>query len=329
MIKMASNSQNLARLLAEKFEAAFPEDTVKILVGVRAQDFSTLPFDHLIFTGSADAGRTVMRSAAENLTPVTLELGGKSPTIVCDDFDTEEAASRILYAKYLNAGQTCLAPDYLLISEAKRDAFVEAAKKIVAQRYPDVNEQSYTSIIDEKSYRRLRATLEDAQQKGATLVPLVPGATFNDQLRKIPPHLVLNVHDNMTIMREEIFGPLFPVKTYKSLDEAITYVNSKDRPLGFYLFTNDGRIQEDVLYRTISGGVTINNCVMHVAQHDMPFGGVGASGMGHYHGWEGFLEFTKLRPVFKNPRFSLLGMLYPPYTARTRQLLDLFIRYKP
>lgn len=329
MIKMASSSQNLARLLNEKLSAVFPEDTVKILVGVRAQDFSTLPFDHLIFTGSADAGRTVMRSAAENLTPVTLELGGKSPTIVCDDFDIEEAASRILYAKYLNAGQTCLAPDYLLISEAKRDQFVEAAKKIVALRYPDVNDQSYTSIIDEKSYRRLRATLEDAEQKGATLVPLVPGATFNDQLRKIPPHLVLNVTDAMTIMREEIFGPLFPVRTYKSLDEAITYVNSKDRPLGFYLFTNDTKLQEDVLYRTISGGVTINNCVMHVAQHDMPFGGVGASGMGHYHGYEGFLEFTKLRPVFKNPRFSMLGMLYPPYSARTRQLLDLFIKYKP
>ena len=329
MIKMASTSQNLARLLDEKFSAVFPEDVVKILPGVRAQDFSTLPFDHLIFTGSADAGRTVMRSAAENLTPVTLELGGKSPTIVCDDFDVEEAASRILYAKFLNAGQTCLAPDYLLISEAKRDAFVEAAKKIVAARYPDINQQSYTSVIDEKSYRRLRNTLEDARQKGATLVSLVPGATFNDELRKIPPHLVLDVKDSMTIMQEEIFGPLFPVKTYRTLDEALAYVNSKDRPLGFYLFTNDGKIQEDVLYRTISGGVTINNCVMHVAQHDMPFGGIGASGMGHYHGYEGFLEFTKLRPVFRNPRFSLLSMLYPPYTNRTRQLLDLFIKYKP
>ncbi len=329
MIKMASTSQNLARLLDQKLSEVFPEDTVKILPGVRAQDFSTLPFDHLIFTGSADAGRTVMRSAAENLTPVTLELGGKSPTIVCDDFDTEEAASRILYAKYLNAGQTCLAPDYLLISEAKRDAFVEAAKKIVAARYPDINQQSYTSVIDEKSYRRLRNTLEDARQKGATLVSLVPGATFNDELRKIPPHLVLDVKDNMTIMQEEIFGPLFPVKTYRSVDEAVAYVNSKDRPLGFYLFTNDGKLQEEVLYKTISGGVTINNCVMHVAQHDMPFGGIGASGMGHYHGYEGFLEFTKLRPVFRNPRFSLLSMLYPPYNNRTRQLLDLFIKYKP
>lgn len=329
MVKMASSSQNLARLLDAKFREVFPEDLVAILPGVRAQDFSTLPYDHMIFTGSADAGRTVMRSAAENLTPVTLELGGKSPTIVCDDFDVDEAASRILYAKFLNAGQTCLAPDYLLISKRSRDRFVEAAKRIVAKRYPDTNDQSYTSVIDEKSYRRLRATLEDAERKGAKLVPLVPGATFNDDLRKIPPHLVLDVNEHMTIMQEEIFGPLYPVKTYETIDEAIAYVNSKDRPLGLYLFTNDDRIQEKVLYSTISGGVTLNNCVLHVAQHDLPFGGVGASGMGHYHGVEGFLEFTKLKPVFKNPRFSMLGMLYPPYNARTRQLLDFLIRYMP
>ena len=329
MVKMASSSQNLARLLDGKFREVFPEDTVAILPGVRAQDFSTLPYDHMIFTGSADAGRTVMRSAAENLTPVTLELGGKSPTIVCDDFDIAEAASRILYAKFLNAGQTCLAPDYLLVSGRSRDAFVAAAKRIVAKRYPDTNDQSYTSVIDEKSYMRLRATLEDARQKGATLVPLVPGADFNDELRKIPPHLVLDVNDQMRIMQEEIFGPLCPVKTYGKLDEAIAYVNSKDRPLGLYLFTNDNAIQEKVLYSTISGGVTINNCVLHVAQHDMPFGGIGASGMGHYHGIEGFLEFTKMKPVFRNPRFSMLGMLYPPYNSRTRQLLEMLIRYKP
>jgi len=289
MVKMASNSQHLARLLADKLGAVFPEDTVAILPGVRAQDFSTLPFDHLIFTGSADAGRTVMRSAAENLTPVTLELGGKSPTIVCDDFDIEEAASRILYAKYLNAGQTCLAPDYLLISEASRDRFVEAAKRIMPARYPDISQQSYTSVIDDKSYKRLRATLEDARNKGATIVPLIPSAQFDDRLRKFPPHLVLDVTEDMIIMQEEIFGPLFPVKTYRNLDEVIAYVNSKDRPLGFYVFTNDRTIQEKMLYSTISGGVTINNCVLHVAQHDMPFGGVGASGMGHYHGHEGFL----------------------------------------
>jgi coniferyl-aldehyde dehydrogenase len=328
MVKMATNSQHLCRLLAEKCRAVFPEDTLAILPGIRAQDFSTLPYDHIIFTGSADAGRTVMRSAAENLTPVTLELGGKSPTIVCDDFDVDEAASRILYAKFLNAGQTCLAPDYLFVPEGKRDGFVAAARRIVPERYPDTNQQSYTSVIDEKSYKRLRATLDDARQKGAEVVPLVPGMPFNDALRKIPPHLVLGVTDDMTIMQEEIFGPLLPVKTYRTLDEVIAYVNGKDRPLGFYVFTNDKATEEKLVYSTISGGVTVNNCMLHVAQHDMPFGGIGASGMGHYHGYEGFLEFSKLRPVFTNPRLSLLHLFYPPYTARHRQLLGLLLKYK-
>src|SRR5207249_5737944 len=177
MIKMATNSSNLCRLLADKFKAVFPEEEVAILPGVRAQDFSTLPFDHIIFTGSADAGRTVMRSAAENLTPVTLELGGKSPTIICDDYDIEEAAARILYAKFLNAGQTCLAPDYLFVPEAKRDQLVAAARRIMPERYPDPNQPSYTSVIDDKSYKRLRATLEDARQKGAQVVSMVPNAS--------------------------------------------------------------------------------------------------------------------------------------------------------
>src|SRR5207244_255685 len=232
MVKMATNSQHLCRLLAEKCRAVFPEDTVAFLPGVRAQDFSTLPYDHLIFTGSADAGRTVMRSAAENLTPVTLELGGKSPTVICEDFDVDEAASRILYAKCLNAGQTCPAPACL------------------------------------------------------------------------------------------------PVKTYRTLDEVIAYVNGRDRPLGFYVFTNDKAAEQKLLYSTISGGVSINNCMLHVAQHDMPFGGIGASGMGHYHGHEGFLEFSKLRPVFTNPRLSLLHLFYPPYTAMTRRLLGILIKYQ-
>ncbi len=328
MVKMASNSQHLCQLLAEKCRAVFPEDTLAILPGVAAADFSTLPYDHLIFTGSADAGRTVMRSAAENLTPVTLELGGKSPTIVCDDFDVDEAASRILYAKLLNAGQTCLAPDYLFVPEAKREQFVAAATRIVPERYPDTNQPSYTSVIDDKSYRRLRATLEDARQKGARIVPLTPGATFNDALRKFPPHLVLDVTDDMLIMRDEIFGPLLPVKTYRALDEVIAYVNAKDRPLGFYVFTNDKATEDKLLYSTISGGVSVNNCMLHVAQHDMPFGGVGASGIGHYHGREGFLEFSKLRPVFTNPRLSLLHLFYPPYTKMTRRLLGLLIKYK-
>ena len=329
MIKMATNSQNLCRFLAEKFAEKFPEELIAILPGIRGSEFSTLPYDHMIFTGSADAGRTVMQSAAENLTPVTLELGGKSPTVICDDFDIETAASRIMYSKLLNAGQTCLAPDYLFVPEDKRDAFVEASKRIVAKRYPDINDASYTSVIDEKSFRRLRNTLEDAEQKGAEIVPLVPGATFNEVQRKLPPHLVLNPTEEMTILQEEIFGPLFPVKTYKNLDEVIDYVNSKDRPLGFYVFTNDKAVEERLIYSTISGGVTVNNCILHVAQHDMPFGGVGASGMGHYHGHEGFLEFSKLRPVFTNPKGKTVESLSPPYTPRHNRIIDFVLRFKP
>jgi coniferyl-aldehyde dehydrogenase len=328
MIKMASNSQNLCRLLAEKFKGVFDEETVAILPGVRAQDFSSLPYDHLIFTGSADAGKTVMRAAAENLTPVTLELGGKSPTIICDDFDVEEAASRILYAKFLNAGQTCLAPDYLFVPEAKRDAFVAAAQRIMPARYPDTSSSQYTSVIDDKSYRRLRTTLDDAEAKGATVVPLVPTSTFNDELRKIPPHLILNATDEMTVMQNEIFGPLLPIKTYKSLDEVIRYINAKDRPLGFYVFTHDKATEDKILYSTISGGVCINNCMLHVAQHDLPFGGIGASGMGQYHGHEGFLEFSKLRPVFTSPLLPILDQFYPPYTGKHRKLLDFLIKFK-
>jgi coniferyl-aldehyde dehydrogenase len=327
MIKMATNSQHTCRLLAEKIREQFPEDTLAILPGVRAQDFSTLPFDHLIFTGSADAGRTVMRSAAEHLTPVTLELGGKSPTIICEDFDIDEAASRILYGKLINAGQTCLAPDYLFVPEGKRERFVEAARRVVAQRYPDTNDRSYTAVIDEKSYRRLRQTLDDAERKGATLVPLVPGASFNDLQRKFPPHLVLDPTDEMTIMREEIFGPLLPVKTYRDLDEVLRYVNAKDRPLGLYVFTNDKQAEQRLLYGTISGGVTINNCILHVAQHDLPFGGIGASGMGQYHAREGFLEFSKLRPVFTTPRWSLLPFFYPPYKRIHGRVLDWMLRH--
>jgi coniferyl-aldehyde dehydrogenase len=327
MIKMATSSQHLCRLLHEKFSEVYPEDTVAILPGVRAGDFSTLPFDHIVFTGSANVGRTVMRSAADNLTPVTLELGGKSPTIVCDDFDIDEAASRILYAKCVNAGQTCLAPDYLFLPEGARDRFVAAAERIVAERYPDTNDPSYTSLIDDKSYQRLRMTLDDAESKGAKLVPLVPGASFNDVMRKIPPHLVLDVTDDMMIMQDEIFGPLFPVMTYQSLDEVIEYVTTRDRPLALYMFTKDRTRKDELLYSTISGGVTINNCLVHIAQHDLPFGGVGASGMGHYHGREGFIEFSKLRPVFTNPRLSLLSLFYPPYTGRQNRLIDLLLKW--
>jgi coniferyl-aldehyde dehydrogenase len=299
-----------------------------ILPGVKGSDFSSLPFDHILFTGSADAGRNVMRAAAENLTPVTLELGGKSPTIICPDYDIETAAGRILYAKFVNAGQTCLAPDYLFVPEGKVDQFVAAARRILTKRYPDPNKQDFTSIIDEKSYKRLRQTMEDAEAKGAKAICLVEGATFNDQLKKIPPHAVVDVTDDMRILQEEIFGPLLPIKTYKSIDEVLAYINVRDRPLGLYYFTNDQALGDKILYGTISGGVTVNNCVLHVAQHDLPFGGVGASGMGHYHGHDGFVEFSKMRAVHVNPKFSTAEQLYPPYGPQHTKMFDLLMKWK-
>ena len=328
MIKMAANSSHLCELLHGLVSAEFDEDTVAILPGVRGSEFTTLPFDHVIFTGSAETGRTVMRSAAEHLTPVTLELGGKSPTIIADDFDLETAASRMLFAKFMNAGQTCVAPDYLYLPEHKLEAFVEAAQRILAKRYPDLRNGQFTTVIDDSSYQRLTATMEDAVSKGARLVNLIPGHDPDPASRLLPPHLVLDVTDDMVIMQEEIFGPLLPVRTYRNLDDVLAYIKRHDRPLGLYLFTNDKDLQDKVIKNTISGGVSINDCSFHVAQHDMPFGGVGASGMGHYHGHEGFVEFSKMRPVFSQFRFTALPLLYPPYGKVFNFLYKMMIKLK-
>ncbi len=325
MVKLASNSSNLCALLAEKFAEQISQEYIAILPGVKASEFSSLAFDHLCFTGSANTGKTVMRSAADNLTPLTLELGGKSPTIVCDDFDLEVAAQRILYAKYLNAGQTCLAPDYLFLPEGKEHDFISLAKKIVSHRYPSLNDD-YTSVIDNKAFSRLQETMLDAQSKGATLVNLVEGLSADSNQRKIPPILIVNPTDEMTVMQEEIFGPILPIKTYKNIDEVLTYINERDRPLALYLFTNNRETEQRVIYNTMSGGVTINNCLLHVSQHDMPFGGSGTSGMGQYHGYEGFLEFSKLRSVFTQPKLSGLHLLYPPYTDVHTKIYKTLIR---
>ncbi|HSB96700.1 MAG TPA: coniferyl aldehyde dehydrogenase [Spongiibacteraceae bacterium] len=327
MIKMAANSRNLCALLHDLFSKTFAQDLITIVPNVKGNDFAALPFDHLIFTGSADTGRTVMQSAAENLCPVTLELGGKSPAIIGDDYDLKEAAARLLYTKFINAGQTCVAPDYVFVPELKIDAFVESSRALVGARYADINGTDYTSVIDERSYRRLRETLDDAVAKGARAIKLVDG-DFNDELRKFPPHLLLNVSDDMRVMQEEIFGPLLPIKAYRNLDETIDFINRRDRPLGLYLFSNMAAVQEKVLYNTLSGGVTINHCVFHAIQHDMPFGGVGPSGMGHYHGYEGFVEFSKLRPVFTYPKFGKPDLFYPPYTRMHDLLFTLVNKLK-
>ena len=328
MVKMAANSANLCALMHQLIQEKFDENTLALLPGVRGSEFTTLPFDHVIFTGSAETGRTVMKAAAENLTPVTLELGGKSPTIIADDFDVELAASRILFTKFMNAGQTCVAPDYLYLPAAKKDAFVTAAKKIMAKRYPQLDNGQFTTVIDDSSYARLIETMEDARNKGATLINLAPAFEPNAATRLLPPHLVLDAPDDATIMQEEIFGPLFPVRTYTEIDEVLNYINHRDRPLGLYLFSNDKNLTDKVVKNTLSGGVSINDCSFHVAQHDIPFGGVGASGMGHYHGHEGFIEFSKMRPIFSQFRFSALPLMYPPYGKVFRALYNLMIKLK-
>ena len=328
MIKMAANSQNLCRLLQRLVSSVIPEEMVAILPGVSAKDFTPLPFDHLIFTGSPRTGRVVMRTAAENLTPVTLELGGKSPTIVAPDYDLDTAVKRILYIKYMNAGQTCVAPDYLYLTPDRVAPFVEKARELVPLRYPKIDSRDYTAIISERSFDRLIHGLEDAREKGAEVINLVPGSKPDRELKKIPPTIVLNVTDEMLLMQEEIFGPIFPVKTYVDMDDVIAAVNNGERPLALYLFTNDKKLADKVVYNTMSGGVGINDCAVHVAQHDLPFGGVGNSGMGQYHGYEGFLEFSKLRPIFRQAPFSAVDMMAPPYGKTFERMYNLMIKLR-
>jgi coniferyl-aldehyde dehydrogenase len=326
MIKMAANSQHLCRLMADLVAKVFDPATLTIIPEVSASEFTNIPYDHLVFTGSPDVGKRVMAKASEFLTPVTLELGGKSPTIIDTDFDIEVAAERILQGKLYNSGQTCTAPDYIFLPEGKADAFVRAAKRIVSQRYTNLLTQDLTSIIDEHAYERLCQTLVDAEEKGATVVSLLEGEQGNKAIRKLAPTLVVDVDDTMRIMQEEIFGPLLPIKTYKNLDDVLNYVNARERPLALYLFSHNKKIQNHVLKNTISGGVSLNDVILHAGQHDMPFGGIGNSGMGHYHGYEGFVEFSKLRPIFKQSKNPGSKMLAPPYGRTAEFMIKLMTR---
>ncbi|MDH1071799.1 coniferyl aldehyde dehydrogenase [Pseudomonas nitroreducens] len=326
MIKMSESTPESARVLKDLLAKVFPEDLVAVVqgevdVGVA---FSRLPFDHLLFTGATSVGKHVMRAAAENLTPVTLELGGKSPAIVSASVPMKDAAERIAFGKSLNAGQTCVAPDYVLVPQNRVDEFVESYRQVVQGFFPTLeNNPDYTAIINERQLSRLNGYLADAQARGATVIPLFPQA----QCRRLPQALVLNVTDEMKIMQEEIFGPLLPVIPYQTLDQALSYVNERDRPLALYFFGYDKREQDHVLAQTHSGGVCLNDTLLHVAQDDMPFGGVGPSGMGHYHGHEGFLTFSKAKGVFSKPRFNAARVIYPPYGKSLQKLVyKLFIR---
>ena len=326
MIKMAANSRHLSQLLKGLFAEKFSADMLTIAHGAKGTDFSALAFDHLIFTGSGDSGRQVMRAAANNLTPVTLELGGKSPTIIAADYSITKAAERLLFSKCLNAGQTCVAPDYVFVPEGKIDEFIAASKIIISGRYTNIESADYTSIIDDRAYLRLKNTLADAIDQGATATILVPNSYANDVTRKFPPTLLTQVKGTMRVMQEEIFGPLLPIMAYQHIDDVLGYINSKDRPLALYLFSNNKQLQDKVINKTRSGGVCLNDAALHVGQNDMPFGGAGESGMGQYHGTEGFMAMSKLRPIFKQARFSPLAMMYPPYGQKFDRIIKIMLR---
>ncbi|MBU0669665.1 MAG: coniferyl aldehyde dehydrogenase [Alphaproteobacteria bacterium] len=324
MIKPSEFTERTSMVMRELVAKTFTPDECAVFTGPPevAAAFSSLPFDHLVFTGSTATGRKVMEAAAANLVPVTLELGGKSPVIMGRSADFAKAGERVALGKMLNAGQICLAPDYLYVPEDKQDEAIHGVWQGTANMYSSLLEnEDYASLVTDRHFDRLQAMVADARDKGAEVIEVNPGNEdfSSTNARKMPLTILKNVTDDMQAMQEEIFGPVLPVKTYREIDEAIDYVNANDRPLGLYYFGSDSSEQEKVLDRTISGGVTVNDVVFHVSMHDLPFGGVGPSGMGSYHGVEGFREFSHARSIYTQPKIDVakLGGFKPPYGAKT------------
>jgi coniferyl-aldehyde dehydrogenase len=324
MIKPSELSPRFSALLQEiiatKFDAT--EMTVTGIEDEIAKSFASLPFDHLIFTGSTRVGRLVAEAAGRNLTPLTLELGGKSPVIIDRSADLDQAAARIAYGKLLNAGQTCIAPDYVLLPEVSLQDFSSKLDNQMRAMYgtsPD--NADYTSIVSDRHYARLEALVADAAAKGARIVQVAkPDDPAWKSKRKFPPTLVVGATPEMTIMQEEIFGPLLPIVGCKNAAEPIAWINRHDRPLALYWFGKDDAARDEVLDRTVSGGVTVNDCLFHFTQVNQPMGGVGASGTGAYHGEWGFKNLSKLKPVFYRSPFNRLADLYPPYGGKIARL---------
>ncbi len=330
MVKMSENSVALSRLFIQLSGRYFPEEKLAFFeeTGGVGIEFSQLPFDLIMFTGSGQTGKAVMASAAKNLCPVILELGGKAPAIIDPDYPLDKAVQRIMFVKQFNAGQICTNVDYVFVHESQKQEFVRLAKAYVAKHVPDINSPDYTSIIDDRSFQRLLDTLDDARDKGATVVNLHGERGPDRATRKMPLHLVLDTTEEMIIRNRETFGPLLKVVTYTEPQEVIAYVNGMDRPLALYPFTNKEELAQLYIDRIMSGGVTVNDALFHVAQHDIPFGGVGPSGMGHYHGFEGFLAFSKLRPVFYQAGFSAMKLLQPPYGRFAELVYNLMVKMK-
>jgi coniferyl-aldehyde dehydrogenase len=328
MVKMSENSRHLCALLMKCAPKYFAPDKLQFFdeVGGVGIEFSKLPFDHILFTGSGPTGRAVMTAAAQNLCPVTLELGGKAPAVVCDDFELEVAAERILFAKFSNAGQICTTVDHAYLPEAKVEKFVDLARTIARRRYGNLDSADYTSIINEASYQRLVRALDEVRARGAQVIPLLPDAPFDEAKRRIAPHIVVGAPADTELMNHEIFGPILPLVGYRELPEVIERINAGPRPLALYPFSHQDSRVSLLIERVMSGGVTVNDGLLHVGQDDLPFGGVGESGMGHYHGWEGFQTFSKLRPVFRQARWSSMKLLSPPYGKLADRVLAFLTR---
>ena len=331
LVKPSELAPRSAALMAEIVTELYPASYVSVIEGGAdvAAALTRLPLDHLMFTGSTRVGRLVMQAASENLVPVTLELGGKSPAIVHPSYDIERAAARILTGKLYTAGQTCVAPDYVLVSEDRRDAFVEAARRHIAAMYPTLaGNRDYTRIINLHHYRRLDGLVEDARRRGAAVLQVNPAAEACDESNRVfPPTLVVGATPDMQVMEEEIFGPVLPIVTFRTIEEAMAFVNARPRPLALYYFDGDSRRGARVVGRVPSGGVTLNDCIFHVGHAGLPFGGVGASGMGRYHGFDGFAAFSHKRGIFLQRRFAPLGLVRPPYGATARRLIEMLLRW--
>lgn len=327
MIKPSEFTPKTSELMKKMFEEAFSEEEVAVFTGGPdlGEAFSSLPFDHLLFTGATSIAKHVMRAASENLVPVTLELGGKSPVIISKKSNFEVSVNRVMAGKTMNAGQICLAPDYVFIPKDKKEDFISQSKKVVTDMYPSLKDNpDYTSVINQRHYDRLQGYVEEAKEKGFEVIEINPSnEDFSQQAyHKIPPTLIVDPDDSLSVMKEEIFGPILSVKTYDSIKDTVDYINSKDRPLGLYYFGDDKEEMQNVLENTTSGGVTINDVVFHVGQDNAPFGGVGPSGTGSYHGVEGFKNFSHTKTIYTQSKFDgLFGLFRPPFGSKAKSAI--------
>ena len=324
MIKPSEFTEATSELMKELIAKYYrPEECVVVTGGPDVgAEFTKLAFDHILFTGATSVAKHVMRAAADNLVPLTLELGGKSPVVLGRSADLQKAANRIMAGKTLNAGQICLAPDYAFVPKEKTQDFVAAATKAVETMYPSglKDNDDYTSIVNQRHFDRINGYIEDARARGGQVIEINPkGENFSQQPHhKIAPTLIIDPTDDMKVMQDEIFGPILPIKSYGDAKDAVAYINAHERPLGLYYFGEDESEKSFVLNNTTSGGVTVNDVIFHVAQEDVPFGGVGPSGMGSYHGRDGFLELSHKKAIYSQTKSELLAMMRPPYGDKYR-----------